>query len=168
MVARIHRSPVRARAVVLLGIAGLLATAAAGCSKRVDLSQDIHVMDVTTGWFDAGIVDGKNKLVPSISFTLHNASSQDLTLQMNVMFMILPQKESQDEVFLQAVEVPPGRASKPVVVRAKYGFTGEQPRAEMLQHHLFQDFNVRLFAKRGSGQWTLLGEYPVKRQLLTR
>jgi hypothetical protein len=167
MLARIHRSAVRHLAAVALGFGGLLTTAT-GCTRPVDLSRNLHVMDVTTGWFDAGIVDGKNKLVPSITFKLHNGSQQNLTLQMNIMFIILPQKENQDEVFLQAIEVPAGGTSKPVVVRAKYGFTGEQPRAEMLQHRLFQDFTVRLFAKRGSQQWTLLGEHPVKRQLLTR
>jgi hypothetical protein len=169
MLARIHGFPVRfGPAALILGVAGLFATFTAACNRPVDLAKDVHASDVTTGWFDAGVVDGKNKLVPSIAFTLHNGSSQDLTLQMNVMFVILPQKESQDEVFLQAIDVPRGGTSKPVVVRAKYGFTGEQPRAEMLQHRLFQDFSVRLFAKQGSGQWTRLGEYPVKRQLLTR
>src|SRR5574338_479878 len=163
MVARIHHWAVRHRTATLVGLIAILATALPACTRRVDLAKNVHVMDVTTGWFDAGIVEGgKNKLVPSISFTLHNASSQNLTLQMNIMFIILPQKESQDEVFLQAIEVPAGGTSKPVVVRAKYGFTGEQPRAEMLQHRLFQDFSVRLFAKQGSGQWTLLGEEPVK------
>jgi hypothetical protein len=168
MLARISLLAVRRRAAALIGLLALGALVAAGCTGRVDLAKNVHVMDVTTGWFDAGIVDGKNKLVPSISFTLHNASSKDLTLQMNVMFLILPQKESQDEVFLQAIEVPPGGRSKPIVVRAKYGFTSEQPRAEMLQHRLFQDFMVRLFAKQGSGQWTLLGEQQVNRQLITR
>jgi hypothetical protein len=167
MLAPIRPSAARRRAAGLI-VVPLLALAAAGCSRRVDLAREIHVSDVTTGWFDAGIVDGKNKLVPSIAFALHNASRQDLTLQMNIMFIILPQKESQDEVFLQAIDVPAGATSKAVVVRAKYGFTGEQPRAEMLQHRLFQDFTVRLFAKQGSGQWTLLGEHPVKRQLLTK
>lgn len=167
MLARIHRSVVRRFTVGVLGMAGLL-TAVTGCTRPVDLSSNLHAMDATTGWFDAGIVEGKNKLVPSITFKLHNASQQNLTIQMNIMFVILPQKESQDEVFLQAIEVPAGGTSKPVVVRAQYGFTGEQPRAEMLQHRLFQDFTVRLFAKQGSGQWTLLGEHPVKRQLLTR
>ena len=162
MLARIHRS------AVLLALAALTAAAANGCSRPVDLSKALHVTDVTSGWFDAGIVDGKNKLVPSITFTLHNASAEPLNLQMNVMFLILPQKEDQDDVFLQNIEVPADGASKPVTVRAKYGFTGEQPRADMLQHRLFQDFTVRLFAKRGSAQWTALGDYPVKRQLLTR
>lgn len=168
MLARIHRSGVRLGMAAAIGLGGLLAMAASGCARPVDLSKDVHVMDATTGWFDAGIVDGKNKLVPSIAFKLHNGSAQDLVLQMNVMFLILPQKESQDEVFLQSFDVPAGGTSKPIVVRAKYGFTGEQPRAEMLQHRLFQDFTVRLFAKQGSGQWTLLGEQIVKRQLLTQ
>ena len=35
--------------------AGLLA---AGCASRVDLKQSVQVTDVSTGWFDAGIVDG--------------------------------------------------------------------------------------------------------------
>ncbi|MGE5816123.1 MAG: hypothetical protein ACM36C_16655 [Acidobacteriota bacterium] len=169
MLARIHHEVVRHCTAGFLGLVTVVAIVAAGCTKPVDLARNVHVMDVTTGWFDAGIVEGgKNKLVPSISFTLHNASSRNLTLQMNVQFIILPQKENQDEVFLQAIDVPAGGSSKPVVVRAKYGFTGEQPRAEMLQHRLFQDFSVRLFAKQGSGQWTLLGEQPVNRQLITK
>ncbi len=162
MLARIHRN------AVLIGAVAVLVTATAGCSRPVDLSKALHVSDVTTGWFDMGIVDGKNKLVPSITFTLHNGSNRNLTLQMNVMYLILPQKENQDEVFLQNIVVPAGGTSKPITVRAKYGFTGEQPRAEMLQHRMFQDFTVRLFAKQGSAQWTQLGEHPVARQLLTR
>lgn len=169
MVARIHRWAVQGRAAALIGLLGLVTTVAAGCNRRVDLSKELHAVEVTTGWFDAGVIEGgKNKLVPSISFTLHNASSQNLTLQINIQFVILPQKESQDEVFLQSIAVPAGGTSKPLVVRGKHGFTGEQPRAEMLQHRLFQDFTVRVFAKQGSGQWTLLGEHPVKRQLLTK
>ena len=162
MLARIHHS------AVLLAVAAFGLAAAHGCSRPVDLATALHVTDVTSGWFDAGIVDGKNKLVPSITFSLHNGSSETLKLQMNVIFLMLPQKEDQDEVFLQTIDLPANGTSKPVTVRAKYGFTGEQPRADMLQHRLFQDFSVRLFAKRGSAQWTPLGEYPIKRQLLTR
>lgn len=174
MLAWIHLSAMRRGTAgvrglgILATLATLLVAATAGCSKPVDLSRSLHAMDVATGWFDAGIFDGKNKLVPSITFKLHNASSRNLVLQMNVMFMIPPEQEAQDEVFLQAIEVPPSGTSKSIVVRAKYGFTGEQPRAEMLQHRQFRDFSVRLFAKQGSGQWTLIGEHPVKRQLLIK
>lgn len=150
--------------------AALLAAlaASASCGSRVDVTRALQATDVSTGWFDAGIVDGKNKLVPSITFRLRNSSDEALTLQMNVVYMILPEKEERDDVFLQAIRVPASGASQPVTVRSKYGFTGAQPRAEMLQHTRFQDFQVRLFVKHGSSQWIPIGDYPVARQLLTR
>src|SRR5688500_1741122 len=55
--------------------AGLfLALALTACrSTPVELSKQLTVTDVTTGWFDAGVVEGnKNKLVPTISFRLKN------------------------------------------------------------------------------------------------
>jgi hypothetical protein len=142
--------------------------AAAGCSPSVDLAKALQVTDVSTGWFDMGIVDGKNKLVPSVTFALRNTVDDPLNVQMNVVFAILPEKEERDDVFLNRVEVPGSAASKPLTVRSNYGFTGEQPRADMLQHRMFRDFEVRLFVKRGSSQWVRLGEYRVARQLLTQ
>jgi hypothetical protein len=53
------------------------------------------------------------------------------------------------------------------VVRAKHGYTGEQPRAEMLQNSRFQDARVRIHVKHASNQWVQLAEFPVERQLLT-
>ena len=45
------------------------------------------MLDVSTGWFDAGIVDGQNKLVPTVTFTLKNVSDQKLrVLQVNALF----------------------------------------------------------------------------------
>ena len=44
-----------------------------GCGANIDLKQSAHLVDVTTGWFDAGVqADGKNKLVPSITFRIKN------------------------------------------------------------------------------------------------
>ena len=40
----------------------------------------LQVQDVSTGWFDAGIVNGQNKLVPSITFRLKNISDQKLVV----------------------------------------------------------------------------------------
>jgi hypothetical protein len=162
MLARALPVPPRLVAVVLAAII------TAGCARSVDLAQALQVTDVSTGWFDMGIVEGKNKLVPSVTFTLRNSSPGALSVQMNVVFSILPQSEERDDVFLNRVEIPGSSSAKPITVRSKYGFTGEQPRADMLQHRLFQDFQVRLFVKRGSSQWVRLGEYRVARQLLTR
>ena len=51
----------------------LAVLALSSCSKPVDLPKALEVTDVTTGYFDAGIVEGnKNKIVPTISFRLKN------------------------------------------------------------------------------------------------
>ena len=51
----------------------------AGIRGNADLKSAARLTDVTTGWFDAGVTeDGKNKLVPSITFRLKNSASQPL------------------------------------------------------------------------------------------
>ena len=54
----------------LFAAAGLLAAslATASCSAGADVGKALQVIDVSTGWFDAGIVNGQNKLVPSVTF----------------------------------------------------------------------------------------------------
>ena len=63
-----------------------LALAAAGsCREAVDFKQTLQVTDVSGGWFDAGIVDGKNKLVPSVSFRIRKPADVSLrSLSLNV------------------------------------------------------------------------------------
>jgi hypothetical protein len=141
----------------------------ASCGPRVDVKQALQVTEVTTGWFDAGIVDGKNKLVPSVAFRLKNAADQQLSsIQLNIVFAVPPDWE--DDTFLRGIGssgLPPGQASDRFVVRAKHGYTGEQPRAEMLQNSKFQDARVKIQVKHASNQWVQLAEFPVERQLLT-
>src|SRR5262245_42025679 len=68
---------------LILG-AGLLFTA---CGPTVDLTKGLQVLDVSSTWKDAGIVNGQNKLVPSVTFRLKNVSSQKLpVLQVNALF----------------------------------------------------------------------------------
>jgi hypothetical protein len=84
--------------VLLLSI--VVATA---CAPTVDLSKGLQVHNVSTGWFDAGIVNGQNKLVPSISFALRNASALSLgTLQVNALFRRVGEKEEWGSGFLTA------------------------------------------------------------------
>src|SRR5581483_10934460 len=59
------------RRVALAAVAALLL---AGCGHNFDVEKALKVTDVHTGWYDAGIQDGKNKLVPSISLKLQNIS----------------------------------------------------------------------------------------------
>jgi hypothetical protein len=149
--------------------AAAAAAVSISCGPRVDVKQALQITEVTTGWFDAGIVDGKNKLVPSIAFRLKNAAEQQVgSIQLNIIFVVPPDWE--DDTYLRGIGssgLPPGQASDRFVVRAKHGYTGEQPRAEMLQNSRFQDARVRIHVKHASNQWVQLAEFAVERQLLT-
>src|SRR5690348_4663299 len=75
----------RAHAARGLICAAVVATAA--CGPSVDLTKALQIAIVNTGWYDAGIVNGQNKLVPSVSFTVKNTSDQKLvSLQVNALF----------------------------------------------------------------------------------
>ena len=50
-------------------------SSAPACGPTVDLTKGLEVEIVTSGWFDVGIVNGQNKLVPSVTFTLKNLST---------------------------------------------------------------------------------------------
>ena len=95
----------------------LALAAASSCSEAVDFKQTLEVTDVSGGWFDAGIVDGKNKLVPSVSFRIRKPANVRLrSLSLNIHFkkIVDPSKpgldgeEEVDEVFLQTVEFAEG------------------------------------------------------------
>jgi len=67
------------------GLAAALASTllVLGCSAPpVDLKQALQIDVVATGWYDAGIVDGKNKLVPTVSFTVKGQSSTDIAARL--------------------------------------------------------------------------------------
>ena len=155
-------------------MAPVLAAALAGCGgPDVDPKRDLQVTDVTTGWFDAGIVEErKNKLVPTLAFRLKNGSSNAIdTVQVNAVFRQVGKPEEWDTAFARAIDasgLAAGSATGPIVLRARLGYTGEQPRGEMLQHRLFVDAKVDLFVKHRAGAWVKLGEYPVRRTLLTQ
>jgi len=144
----------------------------AACGPPVDLKASLQVGEVATGWFDQGIVDGQNKLVPSIAFTLTNTSDRDISsVQLNVVFRRAGEAEEWDAAYIRGIDtagLAPGAATSPMVVRAKLGYTGDQPRAEMLQHPQFVDAKAKIFAKHGSAQWVDLGDFPIERRLLTQ
>jgi hypothetical protein len=164
------RSLVRTGLSILVVVSAL---AAAGCGPSVDLTKGLQVTIVDTGWYDAGIVNGQNKLVPSVSFTLKNVSDRKLsTLQINAIFRRVTENDEWGSGFLTAAGsegLAPGAASPTLTVKSPLGYTGsDQSRQEMLQNKHFVDAKVELFAKYGSTQWTRLGSYPIQRQLLTK
>jgi hypothetical protein len=152
----------------------LIVVCTAGCSHGVDVEKVLKVVDVHTGWYDAGIQpDGKNKLVPSISIGLQNVSTDPVrSVQINAIFRRLNEPEvAWGEHFVRAIDrdaLAPGATTQPLVLRSNLGYTGTQPRMQMLQNREFVDGKVEIFGKTGSRTWVKLGEYPIDRQLLTQ
>ena len=150
----------------------LLALLVAGCAPTVDLSTGLEVLDVSTGWYDAGIVDGKNKLVPSVTFKLKNLSDQNLlVVQVNALFKQINDDSEWGSGFITIAGsegLAPGATSPETTLRSQLGYTGTESRALMLENSLFVDARVQFFAKYGSTQWVPIGEHPIERLLITR
>jgi hypothetical protein len=159
------------RRPAVAALAGILAAcAASACGPSVDLKQALQVTDVSSGWFDAGIQDGKNKLVPSVTFKLKKNADVNLSsVSLNLTFRFTGAQDQIDEVYVQSVLFE-GSETAPVTARTKWGYTADPPqtRAEMLKHSEFRDTEVQIFAKRGSTQWTELQRVTIARQLLTQ
>jgi hypothetical protein len=160
---------VRRLAAVLL-FSWLPVAAGTGCTKPVDLKQTVQVVDPAGGWFDAGVQNGKNKLVPSVTFRLKKSAADVKlsSLSLNLTFIFVDTQEHADDVFVQNVPFD-GPETAPIVVRSQWGFTGEPPqtRAEMLKNSHFRDMEVQIFAKQSSAQWVELQRVKIARQLLT-
>lgn len=166
----------RARSAVRLLLVLLLPAWLAACATRADVKESIEVVDTAGGWYDAGIVEGKNKIVPTVTFRLRKKGDANLSaVSLNVAFRHPAVAGSQtedewDEVFLQNVQFADGSQTAPLTVRAEKGYTGDPPqsRADLLQHSEFRDVRARIFAKSSGGQWVDLAVIDVPRQLLTR
>lgn len=146
--------------------------ACSGCGKPVDLVSGLRVEDVSTGWLDTGMQNGQNKLVPSITFKLKNVSDQPLpVLQANVLFRRTTEDTEWGSGFVTVTSsdgLAPGATSQPLVVNSQLGYTGTEPRQQMLANSLFVDAKVQLFAKYASTQWVKVGEFPVTRRLISQ
>jgi hypothetical protein len=155
------------RNVLSVVVAALLA---ASCGSNVDIKEAVQVTDVSTGWFDAGVVDGKNKLVPSITFRLRNTSNEELSaVSINIVFKFIDNGDDLEEIFKQRVPFE-NKQTELLTVRAQTGFTGEPPqsRADMLRNSHFRDVEAIVFVRQASAQWIELQRVPVERQLLTQ
>ena len=152
----------------------VLALVSSNCGSSVEAVAALEPVDVVTGWFDDGIIEGqKNKLVPSVTLKLRNKSGEPLkSIQINAIFKRVGEQEMWGEYFGWAIPRKPGLAAgaetQPMVMRSALGYTGTQPRMQMLQNTEFIDAKVEIFLKQGSKVWAKLAEYPIQRQLLTK
>jgi hypothetical protein len=170
---RRFRLPRACRRSVGLVLAVAVLAAAGACRKAIDPVASLEPVDVVTGWFDAGIVEGgKNKLVPSVSLKLRNKTGESVrSIQINAIFRRVGEAEMWGEHFGWAVPregLAPGEVTQEMVLQSALGYTSDTPRLLMLQNSQFVDAKVELFLKQGSQVWAKLAEYPIQRQLLTR
>ena len=168
------------RRVALAFILGL-AFLPAGCSAPVDLKQVLQLEDISGGYRDAGIVEGRNKVIPSITFRLKKATDRSLNpLSLNVAFKKLPPpgitpppgsptEEDWDEAYSANVKFN-GNDTGLLTYKINAGYTGDPPqsRADILKNTHFQDVRVHIFAKHSSSQWTEIGQYTIPRQLIAQ
>jgi hypothetical protein len=159
---------VRASLCVVL----LAAVATASCAPTVDLTKGLQVVDVSTGWWDAGVVNGQNKLVPTVTFKFKNVSDQKLdVLQANVVFRRVTEDKEWGSSFVKITGtegLAPGATSDSQTVKSQLGYTGSEPRQQMLENTQFVDAKIQIFAKYGSIQWEKIGEYSVPRTLIAK
>jgi hypothetical protein len=151
----------------------LIALFSAGCGPNVDLTKGLKVNVINSGWYDAGIVNGQNKLVPSITVTVTNVSDHKLpVLQLNALFRRVSEPDEWGSAFFTVAGsdgLAPGATSAPLVIRSNLGYTGaDQSRQEMLHNPHFVDAKVELFGKYGSVQLVRLGDYSITRELITK
>lgn len=171
-----QRSPVALTVAVVLLLGAL---GGASCSRPVDLKQALQITDLTGGYHDAGIVDGRNKIVPSLTFRLKKSVDDSIRpLSLNLVFKKVarpgaaippgsPTEEDFDETFVQNVRFE-GNQTASVTITTTTGYTGDPPqsRADILKHSQFQDIRVHIFAKHSASQWVEIGTFDIPRQIL--
>jgi hypothetical protein len=151
----------------------LLAALSVACGKPpVDLAKALTIVDLSTGWQDGGIVNGQNKLVPTVSLRLKNGSDRVLvSLQVNTVFRRVTEKEEWGSAFMTAAGsdgLQPGATTKALALTSPLGYTGTETRVDILKNSHFVDAKVEVFAKYASTQWMGLGEFPIARELVTK
>jgi hypothetical protein len=164
----------------ILAPALILAVLTAGCSKPIDLKQVLQVTDLSGGYHDAGIVDGRNKIVPRVMFRIKKSTEDSIRpLSLNVAFKQLPrpgvavppgsQTDTWDEVYVQSVAFE-GNQTALLTLDTKAGYTGDPPqsRADILKHTQFQDVRVHIFAKHSASQWVEIATFDIPRQVLAQ
>ena len=121
MMARVTASSIAA--LLLVSLAGM-----AGCGAPVDVKQVVQITDISGGWYDAGIKDGKNKLTPSVTFRVKKSSDDAIRpLALNLAFKKITAagEEDFDDFYVQSVSFGDGNVSEPLTVRTETGYTAD-------------------------------------------
>ena len=161
-------------ALLLACLVMIVSGTSAACRNRAaqNITKVLVVSDAKTGWYDAGVENGMNKLVPTVILTLKNTGSEPITnVQVNAVIRRKGEADEWGGAYIKVVGangLPPGASTKPIMLRSNLGYTSIETRAQMLKHSQFVDAQVQVFLKHGGEQYVKLGEWPVARELLTQ
>jgi hypothetical protein len=166
-----YNAPMTARGrTVSLSSCVLACLVLLGCSTTREVEKDLKLVDVSTGWYDMGLVNGQNKLVPSVTLQLQNVSDEEISrVQINAIFRRVGEDQAWGEHFVRAIGsdgLAPGKVGPKLVFRSTLGYTGTESRQQMLENSQFVDAKVDVFGKHGSRTWVKMGEFQVERTLV--
>ena len=140
------------------------------CAGMPSAQEALEVYELKTGYDDGGVESGQNRLLPTVSFRLRNKASRAISsVQVNAVFRVVEDPEELGAESVWAIDykgLESGQSVGPFVMRSRFGYSGEQARADMFQHQGFKDVVVQVFAKQGGNQWVKLTEQIIDRQLL--
>ncbi len=139
-------------------------------AARIDLARSVRVEDLSGGWSVGTGVDGRARLLPTVSFQLRNVSTSPLaSVQVNVIFHRVGERDVWSDVVRHAISsraVASGIATGLIVAQAPIGYTGDEDTRSLLKHPQFVDSSVSIYARHGAEHWTHLGEYPLPREIV--
>ena len=156
-----------------LVLALTVALAVAAC-KGPDVRTDLQIVDVRSGWFEAGRIDDTRlKIVPGISFRLKNVSQQPVyAIELTGAFRILGESPIVDSPYVRAIPsnrpLAAGATSEPIVLRSQFGVTGTETRLQMLRNSRFVDRNITILGKARRRQWAPMGVFTIARAPINR
>jgi hypothetical protein len=156
--------------VAVAAVSAALAGSSA-CGSQVDLSKAVELVDIQTGYYDMGIVNGQTKLVPQAILHVKNVSDRALPgFQISASYWLVGDDGMKDEMIVQhlvAKDLAPGATSETIVLRANFGFSAAVSRAEVFTHSAYRDFTMKVFGKT-SGRIAKLGEFTVDRKIVPK
>lgn len=156
--------------IVALALALAVSLTGTACT-HVDLLAVVEPVDVVTGYYDTGTVNGQHRMVPSVTLKLRNRSAEPVRgVEILAVFRQVNDEKNWGEHYGWASRQPlaPGASTPDIVMRSEFGYTGDDPPLKIMQSRFFIDALVRVMVRKGSQRWVLLSEYRIPRQLVTR
>lgn len=157
------------RSLPALALAGIAAVALAGCGPEVDLAKAAQIVDVQSGYYDMGIINGKTKIVPQAIVHVKNVGAGALPgFQISASYWRTGDDGMADEMIhpnLVAKDLAPGATSEAITLRGNVGYTLDVSRAEAFSNSQFRDFTIKVFGKVG-GRIAKLGEFKIDQKIV--